>query len=146
MTSWIRWSGAVDLVDHHDDLVAQLQGLGEDEPGLGHGALGGVHQEDDAVDHLEDAFHLAAEVGVARGVHDVDLHALVVDGGVLGEDGDAPLPLQVVGVHDPLHGGLVLPVDAALLEHLIHQGGLAVVDVGDDGNISQLLVLHTVFS
>ncbi len=25
------------------------------------------------------------------------------------------------GVHDPLHGGLVFPVDAALLQHLVHQ-------------------------
>ena len=135
--------GAVNLVHHHNDLVAQLQGLGQDEAGLGHGALGGVHQQDDAVDHLQDALHLAAEVGVARGVHNVDLHVLIVDSGVLGQNGDAPLPLQVVGVHDPLHGGLVLPVDAALLEHLVHQRGLAVVHVGDDGDVSQFFVSHT---
>ena len=65
------------------------------------------------------------------------LVSLVPDGGVLGQDGDAPLPLQVAGVHHPVHHLLVLPVDAALLEHLVHQGGLAVVDVGDDGNVSQ---------
>ena len=134
--------GAVDLIDHHDDPVAQLQGLGEDEAGLGHGALGGVHQEDNAVDHLEDALHLAAEVGVAGGIDDVDLGAAVLDGGVLREDGDAPLPLQVAGVHDPVHHLLVLPVDPALLEHLVHQGGLAVVDVGDDGDVSQFFVSH----
>ena len=135
--------GPVDLVDHHDDPVAQLQGLAEDEAGLGHGALRGVHQQDDAVDHLQDALHLAAKVGVARGVHNIDFHAVVLHGGVLGHDGDAPLPLQVVGVHDPLHGGLVLPVDAALLEHLVHQRGLAVVHVGDDGDVSQVFVLHS---
>ena len=73
---------------------------------------------------------------MARGIHDVNLHVLIVDGGVLGQDGDAPLPLQVIGVHDPFHGGLVLPVNAALLEHLVHQSGLAVVNVGDDGNVS----------
>ena len=33
-----------DLVDHHDDPVAQLQGLAQHEAGLGHGALGGVHK------------------------------------------------------------------------------------------------------
>jgi len=134
--------GPVDLVDHHNDPVAQLQGLGEHEAGLGHGALGGVHQQDDAVDHLQDALHLAAEVGVARGIHDVDLGVLVPDGGVLGQDGDAPLPLQVAGVHDPVHHLLILPVDAALLQHLVHQRGFAVVDVGDDGDISQMFVLH----
>ena len=134
--------GPVDLVDHHDDPVTQLQRPAEDEAGLGHGALGGVHQQDHAVDHLQDALHLAAEVGVARGIHDVDLGVLVPDGGVLGQDGDAPLTLQIVGVHDPLHRLLVLPVHAALLEHLVHQGGLAVVHVGDNGYVSQFFVLQ----
>ena len=79
---------------------------------------------------------------MARGIHDVDLGVLVPDGGVLGQDGDAPLPLQVAGVHDPVHHLLILPVDAALLQHLVHQRGFAVVDVGDDGDISQMFVLH----
>ena len=84
----------------------------------------------------------AAEVGMARGVHNVDLGVAVLDGGVLGQDGDAPLTLQVVGVHDPLHRLLVLAVHAALLEHFVDEGGLAVVDVGDDRHISQFLVLQ----
>ena len=128
--------GPVDLVDHHDHTVAQLQGLGEDEPGLGHGALGGVHQQDDAVDHFQDALHLAAEIGVAGGVDNVDLGVAVLDGGIFGQDGDAPLPLQIAGVHYAVHDLLVFPVDAALLEHLVHQGGLAVVHVGDNGDVS----------
>ena len=33
-------------------------------------------------------------------------------------------------------------VYAALLQHLVHQGGLAVVNVGDDGYVSQMFVLH----
>ena len=142
MTSYTRWSGAVDLIYYHDDPVAQLQGLGQHEAGLRHGALRGVHQQDDAVDHLQDALHLAAEVGVARSIHDVDLHILILDGGVLGKDGDAPLALQVVGVHNALHHGLIFPVHAGLLEHLIHQSGLAMVNVGNYGNISQFFVLH----
>ena len=133
---------AVDLVDHHDDPVTQLQGAAEHKAGLGHGALGGVHQQDHAVDHLQDALHLAAEVSMARGVHNVDLGVAVLDGGVLGQDGDAPLTLQIVGVHDPLHRLLVLAVHAALLEHLVHQGGLAVVHVGDNGYVSQFFVLQ----
>ena len=138
--------GPVDLVHDHDDLVAQLQRLLQHEAGLGHGTLGGVHQQQNAVDHLEDALHLAAEVGVARGVHDVDLVVLVVDGSVLGQDGDAALALQVAGVHDPVHHGLIFAVDAALLEHFVHQRGLAVVNVGDNRNISDLLLRdHKVF-
>ena len=135
--------GAVDLVDHHDDPVAQLQGAGQHEAGLGHGALGGVHQQDDAVDHLQDALHLATEVGVARSVHNVDLGVAVGDGGILGHDRDAALTLQIVGVHHPVHDLLILAVNAALLQQRIHQSGLAMVNVGDDGHISQLLLNHT---
>ena len=124
--------------------MAQLQGTAQHKAGLGHGTLGGVHQQDNAVDHLQNTLHLAAEVGVARGVHHVDLGVLVVDGGVLGQDGDAPLPLQIAGVHDPVHGGLVLPVDAALLEHFIHQRGLAMVNVGNDGNVTKFIILHKI--
>ena len=134
--------GTVDLVDHNDDLVAQLQCLLQHEAGLGHGAFGGVHQQQNAVHHLEDTLHLAGEIGVARGVDNVDFHAVVVDGGILGQDRDAALPLQIAGVHHPVHDGLVLAVDTALLEHLIHQRRLAVVDVGDDCNVANVFLRH----
>ena len=79
---------------------------------------------------------------MARGVHNVDLDIFVVHGGVFGQNGDAALPLQVARVHDPVHRGLIFPIDAALLEHLVHQGSLAVVDVGDDGDVAKMVVLH----
>ena len=122
---------------NHED-----QGLGQDEAGLGHGALGGVNQQDNTVDHLQDTLHLAAEVGVAGGVHDVDLDVAVLHGGVLGGDGDTALTLQVVGVHDAVGHSLVLTVNAGLLEQLVHQGGLAVVNVGNNGYVSDLIILH----
>ena len=118
--------------------MTQLQRLLQHEAGLGHGTLRRVHQQDDTVDHLQDALHLAAEVGVAGGVHDVDFIVLVVDGGILGKNRDAALPLQIAGVHDTILGRLIFPVNAALLQQLVHQRGLAVVNVGDDGNVSDI--------
>ena len=120
--------------------MAQLQRLLEHEAGLGHGALGGIHQQDNAVDHLQNTLHLAAEVSVARGIHNVDLVVFIVHGGVLGQNGDAALTLQIAGVHDPLHSGLILPVNAALLQHFVNQGRLAVVNVGNNGNISDFFL------
>ncbi len=65
-----------------------------------------------------------------------------MNGRVFCQNGDASLPLQVVGVHHALHHGLIFPVNAALLQHLVHQGGLAVVNVGDDGDIAQIIADH----
>ena len=134
--------GAVDLVDDDDDAVTQLQRAGEDEARLRHGALSGVDEQDDAVDHLEDTLDLSAEVGVARGIDNVDLGVAVADGGVFGEDRDAALTLEVVRVHDAVDDLLIFAVHAALLEHFVDEGGLAVVDVGDDGYIAKFFILH----
>ena len=83
---------------------------------------------------------------MARGVHNVDLYVAVLNGGVLGQDGDAPLPLQIVGVHHPVHHGLILAVDAGLLEHLVHQRGFSVVNVSNNGYVAQFFILHFHFS
>ena len=134
--------GPIDLVHHHDDPVPHLQSTTQHKAGLWHRALGGVHQQNHAVDHLQNTLHLAAEVSVARGVHNIDLCVAVANGGIFGQNGNAALTLQVIGVHDTIHGLLILPVHTTLLEHFVHQSGLAVVDMGDDGNISQFIVLQ----
>ena len=72
-----------------------------------------------------------------------------VEGDVLGQDGDAALAFQVVGVEDQA----VLAADelvqllaakqAGLAQHLIDQGRFAVVNVGDDGDIANVVPLHS---
>ncbi len=128
---------AVDLVHHDDGLEAEGERLARDESRLRHRALDRVHQQHHAVDHREHALDLAAEIRVAGRVHDVDVHALVVHRRVLGEDGDAALLLDVAGVHDALDDVLVRGEGAGLLQELVDQRGLAVVDVGDDGDVAK---------
>ncbi len=82
---------AVDLVDHDDWLEVEVERLLEHELGAGQRALGSVDQEQHAIDHGQGALDLAAEVGVAGRVDDVDLGAFVEDGRVLGQDRDAAL-------------------------------------------------------
>ena len=92
----------VELVHHDDRLEAERERLSRHEPRLGHRALDRIDEQQDAVDHPQDALHLAAEIGVARRIHDVDVHALEVDRAVLREDRDAALALEVVRVHHAL--------------------------------------------
>jgi hypothetical protein len=91
------------------------------------------------------ALDLTAEVGVSGRVDDVDRHAAVrrtragvADGGVLREDRDALLALEVAGVHGAFGELMVLVEASLLLEHGVDQGRLAVVDVGDDCDIAQV--------
>ena len=87
--------GAVDLVDHDHHGQPRLERLAQHEPGLGERALARVDEQQHAVDHGEPALDLATEVGVAGRVDDVDLHAVDVHRGVLGQDRDALLALEV---------------------------------------------------
>ncbi len=130
--------GPVDLVDHDDRTETQFERPGEDRPGLGHRAFDRVDQKQAAVGHVEDALDLAAEVGVAGCVDHIDFDAGVDDRHVLGKDRDASFALERIGIHDQLTGGVRIAKDVALLEQAIHQRRLAVVDVGDDGDIAKL--------
>jgi hypothetical protein len=115
---------------------------------LGQRPLGGVDQQQDAVGHAHHPLDLAAEVGVAGRVDDVDLDAVDGHGDVLGEDGDAALALQVVGVEDQAVLSalelveLFLAKQAGLAQHVIDQRCLAVVNVSNDGYIANVSSLH----
>ena len=142
-TSAMRASGRSVLLTHQDHRQVRGQRLAQHEAGLRQRALGGVDQQQHAVDHRQAAFDLAAEVGVARGVDDVDdRHAavgvLAVHGGVLRQDGDALFLLQVTGVHQAFDG-VVTAVGqrAGLPQHRVDQGRLAMVDVSDDGDVAK---------
>jgi hypothetical protein len=134
--------GAIDLVDDDDDRMAELEALAEHEAGLRQRPLGSVDEQERAVGHEKRPLDFAAEVGVAGRVDDVDLGDLPVPGApldarVLGEDGDAPLALEVVRVHDPLEDDLVGAESPGLSQHVVDQRRLAVVDVGHDGDVAE---------
>lgn len=63
----------------------------------------------------------------------------MLDGRVLGQDGDALLALQVHRVHYPGLDVAARSEGAGLPQHGVHEGGFAMVDVGDDGEIAQIL-------
>ena len=131
--------GAVDLVDDEDDRKLQLERLAQHEPRLRQRPLGRVDEQQHAVHHRQRALDLAAEVGVARRVDDVDLRLAVLHRRVLGEDRDPLLALEVHRVHDPLVDVLVLAEGAGLPEHRVDERRLAVVDVRDDRDVAEVV-------
>src|SRR4029078_5880397 len=104
------------------------------------GSFARVDEQHDAIDNLEGALHFSAEIAMARGVDDVDLDAVITHAGDLGEDGDTALALQVVGIHHAVDVLLMGAEDAALVEHGVHESGLAMIYVRDDGDISDIRI------
>ena len=132
-------SGQVDLVDDGQDLQPLVHGQVGVGQGLGLDALGGVDHQDCALAGGQAAGNLVIEVHMARGVDQVEDIGLPVVSGVVqldgpGLDGDAALPLEVHGVEDLV---LHLPKldGVAFLQQAVGQGGLAMVNVGDDRKI-----------
>src|SRR5690625_1191530 len=82
------------LVDYNERLEPDLQVLPGHEPGLWHLTLCRIDEEDHPIDHPEDSLDLAAEIGVTRGIDDIDLMIAPPDRGVLRDDRDPPLPLE----------------------------------------------------
>ena len=128
----------IDLVDHDDRRPSECERLTEHEARLRHRPIEGVHDEQHPIHHPQNPLDFSAEVAVARGVHDVDLGPPPPDRRVLCEDGDAPLALERIRIHHPLHYDLVLAKCAGLPQHLVHESRLAVVDVRDDGHVPDL--------
>ncbi len=131
--------GPVDLVDDEDHREPCLERLAEHEAGLWKRALAGVDEQQDAVDHGQRALDLPAEVRMTWRVDDVDLDAAVADSGVLREDRDALLALEIHRVEHALGDVLVLAEGAGLPEHCVDERRLAVVDVGDDRHIPDVV-------
>ncbi len=125
----------IDLVEDGHDLEVVLHGLVAVGQGLGLNALGGVDQEDRPLAGGQRAADLVAEVHVTGGIDEMEGVSVPVHPHVLGLDGDAPLPLDVhrievllaheAGVHRP-----------GQLQNAVRKGGLAVVDMADDGEIA----------
>ncbi len=130
--------GTVHLVDDQDDRLPGLQRLAQDEPGLRQRPFARVDEQHDPVHHRQAAFDLATEVRVARRVHDVDRDVAVLDGGVLGENRDALLAFEVHRVHHAVGGLGVLAESTGLPQHRVDECRLAVVDMGDDRNVTQI--------
>ena len=98
-----------------------------------------VDHQQDAVDHFHDALDFAAEIGVAGRVDDVDAVTVPFERGVLGADGDAFFALEIHRVHHALLDLLVGAKGAGLPQQLIDQRRLAVIDVRDNGDVTNLI-------
>jgi hypothetical protein len=95
-----------------------------------------VNQQQNGVNHRHHALYFTTEVGVARGVNDVDVVAIPVDRGVFRENGNTAFFLLVVGVHHAFVVELVALKGAGLAQKLVDEGSFTVVNVSNDGDVA----------
>src|SRR3546814_2263258 len=128
------------LVDDDDRTQAERQRFAGHELGRRQRPFGGIDEQDDAVDHRQDAFDLAAEIGVARRIDDVDprrVRALTpFDRGAFRQDGDPAFLFDIARIHRAFLDALIVSERPRLAEKLVDECGLAMIDVRDDGDIA----------
>ena len=140
---------AISLIHAQDNRQFSFQRLAQHEAGLWQRTFGSVDKEHNTVHHGDTALDLTTEIGVARGVDDVQGDAFrmpvlggqrtgVLHSGVLGENGNALLTLQIVGIHHTIRDFLTLVEHVGLCQHGIDQRGLTMIDVCHNRYISNI--------
>ena len=130
---------AIDFVDDDQRREPARERFLRDETRLRHRTVHRIDEQEYAVDHGQDPFDLAAEVGVSRRIHDIDAPAFPADRRILGQDRDAALAFQIIRVHYPLRHDRPFTQGVGLLQQSIDQRGFAVIDVRDDRNVANVV-------
>ena len=71
-------------------------------------------------------------------IDDIKFVIPVTNGGVFRQNGNSALAFERVGIHDARFDLLSLTENAALAEHGINEGGLPMVDVGNNGDVTDI--------
>ena len=74
-----------------------------------------------------------------RSVYNVDLDTFVGDRNVFREDCDTSFPLNVIVVENQLAKILRLTHQIGLVDHPVHEGCLAVIDMRDERDVPNVL-------
>ena len=96
----------------------------------------GIDQQHCAIHHVQAAFDLAAKIGMAGCINNIDLYAMIVHSGIFGGNRDAAFLFQRHRIHHAILHRLISAEDAGLFEHGVEQGGFTVVNVSNNGNVS----------
>ena len=133
--------GQVDLVHHGHDLEVVLDREVGVRERLRLDSLRRIDHEHGPFARLERPRDLVGEVHVARRIDEVQLMALPGDAHGLGLDRDPALALEIHRI-EQLLAHVAVGDRVRELKNPIGQGRLPVVDVGDDGEVSDAALVH----
>jgi len=73
---------------------------------------------------------------MSGGINNIDFYAFVGYGSVFCQDSNSSFPLQGIYLQDAFTHLLVIPKNFTLLQQTVHQGGLSVINMRYNSNIS----------
>lgn len=146
----------VDLVDDKDGLDALTKSLTEHSLGLNADTLDGVDDDEGTVSDTESGSNLRREINVTGGVDQVNQELVLLggDGDVLevllvlelcvkgdggGLDGHTTLLLVGTSVGETSRTGVLGGNDTGTLDEGVGKGGLSVIDVSNNGHVTDIL-------
>ena len=132
-------AGSVDLVDYDDGLEFVFKRFAQNKALLRLWSVAGVDHQKDAVHHFHDALDFAAEIGVTGCIDNVDAIAVPLKSRILGANGDSLFTLEIHRIHHALFDVLVRTKRPRLAQQLIHERCLAVIDVRNNGDVTNLI-------
>ena len=142
---------SVNLVDHHDGLDLFGKSLTEDSLSLHANTLDVIDDDKSAISDTESGGNLRGEINVAWGVDQVDQVRLdsagLDDVGLEVErhtsrlDGNATFLFVLTGISGAGIASRFAGNDTGFSNKRVREGGLSMVDVSDDGHVSDLISL-----
>ena len=136
--------GPINFINHHNRPKLMLKSLFEHEPSLRHRPLGRIDEQEHAIRHRQHPLNLSPKVRMPRRIDQVDFHIqpirrAVINRNIFCQNCDPPLALQWIGIQQSILGNLTRPELAALPEQRIDEGRFAMVDMGYNGKISDVI-------
>ena len=131
--------GSIDLVYEDDRSKAGGQGFFQNKASLSLRTFKRVDHEHHAIYHFHYTLNLPPEIGVTGSIYDVDEVVLPPHRSIFRLDCDASLTLLIHGIHRSIFQYLIFPEGSGMLQHLVDESGLPMIDVCDDGNISDTI-------
>ena len=128
--------GFINFIYNNDYRMIKFKSSLENKSGLRHGAFRSINKKNNTIDHFKNTFNFAAEVCMSGSIDDIDFYSVVMNGSVFCKNGNASFALKVAGVHNAVFNNLVIAESSALFEHFINNSGFAVVNVGNNCNVS----------
>ena len=73
------------------------------------------------------------------GIDNINPVTIPFNGRILGKNGNTPLPLLIIGIHNALGADILAIQSAGLLQQLVYQRSFAMVNVSNNGDIAKIL-------